>query len=512
MESICIYLRKSRTDEEAERHGQGETLSRHREILLKFAKEKGLNIVTIREEVVSGESLVHRPEMLDLLKDLDEDKYDGVLCMDLDRLGRGNMQEQGLILDTFKRSKTKIITPRKIYDLENEFDEEYSEFEAFMARKELKIINRRLQRGRIKSVEDGNYIATIPPYGYDILQDNNNRTLTPNPEQTPIVKLIFQLYVNEEIGCSKIANRLNQLGYKTYTGRDWSNYSVLNIIKNEVYTGKIQWGKTKAVKSKKNLQKREVQKRPKNEWIDVDGKHEEIISIETFNKAQEILKTRSHVPYNTKIVNPLAGLITCGSCRASMVMRSYSKSSSHIICYKKCGNKSAKFDLIEDSIIYALKNWMSNYSFDWEKYKTPTDKPENMEKHLLYKMSLKKLKGELYKLDVQKNNLHDLLEQGVYDENIFFERSQNLKSRIKETQSNIEIIQSDLNNLQLKNSFKASTSILELKNILDIYPKATTPKEKNILLKTILHSVEYKKNKNQYNDSFTLILYPKIPK
>ena len=50
----------------------------------------------------------------------------------------------------------------------NKWDEEYSEFEAFMARKELKIINRRMQRGRIKSIEEGNFIATNPPFGYKI--------------------------------------------------------------------------------------------------------------------------------------------------------------------------------------------------------------------------------------------------------------------------------------------------------------------------------------------------------
>lgn len=93
--------------------------------------------------------MVHRPEMLELLKEVKDNMCDAVLCIDVDRLGRGNMQEQGLILDTFKKSNTKIITPRKTYDLKDEWDEEYSEFEAFMARKELKLINRRLQRGRI---------------------------------------------------------------------------------------------------------------------------------------------------------------------------------------------------------------------------------------------------------------------------------------------------------------------------------------------------------------------------
>ncbi len=138
----CIYLRKSRADEEAEKQGEFETLHRHKTTLLKIAKEKCLNVVDIKEELESGESIKDRPRMIELLKEVEDNQYDAVLVMDIDRLGRGNMQDQGLILDTFKNSNTEIITPRKTYNLNNEFDEEYSEFEAFMARKELKLINR----------------------------------------------------------------------------------------------------------------------------------------------------------------------------------------------------------------------------------------------------------------------------------------------------------------------------------------------------------------------------------
>lgn len=159
---VALYLRKSRADEDAERRGEGETLAKHKTALLKLAKQLKLNIIRIREEIVSGETLVHRPEMLQLLKEVESGEYDAVLVMDIDRFGRGNMQEQGLILETFRSSKTKIITPRKTYDLMDEFDEEYSEFEAFMARKELKIITRRMQGGRKRTAEEGNFIGTRP--------------------------------------------------------------------------------------------------------------------------------------------------------------------------------------------------------------------------------------------------------------------------------------------------------------------------------------------------------------
>jgi hypothetical protein len=100
---------------------EGETIIKHRDALLKFGKERNNNIVEIKEEIVSSESLFFRPKMLELLKEVEEKKYVGVLVMDMRRLGREDMQDQGLILNTFKQSNTKIITPNKVYDLNNDF-------------------------------------------------------------------------------------------------------------------------------------------------------------------------------------------------------------------------------------------------------------------------------------------------------------------------------------------------------------------------------------------------------
>lgn len=72
-----------------------------------------------------------------------------VFVMEVERLARGDTIDQGIVAQTFKYSNTKIITPMKIYDPNNEYDEEYFEFGLFMPRREYKTTNRRLQRGRI---------------------------------------------------------------------------------------------------------------------------------------------------------------------------------------------------------------------------------------------------------------------------------------------------------------------------------------------------------------------------
>ena len=93
---------------------------------------------------------------------------EAVLCMDIDRLGRGTMSQQGVILETFKEAGVKIITPQKTYDLLDEMDEDYTELQTFFARKELKLIKKRMRRGVERTAADGGYLANAP-YGLSLI-------------------------------------------------------------------------------------------------------------------------------------------------------------------------------------------------------------------------------------------------------------------------------------------------------------------------------------------------------
>lgn len=146
------YLRKSRMEEGLDTE---EVLAKHRKALAGYAAAHGIHIAGTYCEVVSGESLYARPEMLRLLEDVEAGKYEAVLVMDLDRLSRGRMKDQGIILDAFRESGTLIITPEKTYDLSDEIDDELAEFKTFMSRREYKIINKRLRRGLAQTIRDG---------------------------------------------------------------------------------------------------------------------------------------------------------------------------------------------------------------------------------------------------------------------------------------------------------------------------------------------------------------------
>lgn len=500
LDKICIYLRKSRADEELEKTlGEGETLSKHRKALLKFAKENKLNIVEIKEEIVSGESLFFRPKMLELLKEVEAKKYAGVLVMDMQRLGRGNMQDQGVILETFKKSNTKIITPMKTYDLNDDFDEEYSEFEAFMSRKELKMITRRMQGGRIRSVEDGNYIGSTAPYGYDIHYINKSRTLKPNPIESEVVKLIFKLYV-EGNGAGAIANNLNSLGYKSKTGKDFVRSTVIFILKNPIYIGKVTWKKKDIKKSKTPGKVKDTRTRDKSEWIIADGKHEAIVDIDTWNKAQEILKSKYHIPYKiiNGPVNPLAGLIICSECKSKMVMRKL-RSIPRILCKNtKCNNTSNRFDVVENTVLNALEGYLKEYKINISGY----NKKVNVD---IYEKQLNALNKELSTLNKQKLKLFDFLERGIYDEYTFLDRSKNLDERINNTTVAIKKLKKVIDKENKKHD---ENDIVKFEKLLDGYKKSNNIQKKNELMKSLVFKIEYTKIKR--GNDFEIKIFPKL--
>ena len=296
LENVCIYLRKSRADREAEARGEGETLARHERILLDLARSRNYNVGAIYREIVFGETISARPVMQQLLREVEAGSWDGVLVVEVERLARGDTIDQGVVSRAFQFSDTKIITPTKTYDPDNEFDEEYFEFGLFMSRREYKTIKRRLNAGRISSVKEGKYCGSRPPYGYERvkLRGEKGFTLQPVPEQAEVIKMIYSLYSGasgDRIGVSKIVRKLNDMGIKSPSGKDWVPISVQDVLANPVYAGMIRWTGRKTVRA---IQDGVVtQSRPRSKEDDIllfPGRHPAIVSKEMYDSVQQIRK------------------------------------------------------------------------------------------------------------------------------------------------------------------------------------------------------------------------------
>lgn len=508
MKYYCAYLRKSRKDIDAESHGQGETLARHEKRLRDYADSVGIKISKFYREIVSGETISSRPVMQQLLEDVENGMWSGVLVVEVERLARGNTLDQGIVSNAFQYSNTKIITPLKTYDPNNEYDEEYFEFGLFMSRREYKKINQRLHAGIIASVKEGKHVGAAAPYGYEKykLPKQKGYSLKINENEANMIRLIFDLYTNGN-GLEFICNKLNELGFKPRRTDKFTKSSITHILTNPVYIGKIKYTDRATVKKVKDGEIVRVRNENKD-VIYVDGLHDPIISIDTWNKAQNIrsnnLITRGKVDYSLK--NPMSSILKCGGCGKAMSRITYSNRNDIRICCKNCNsNVSSNINFVENRLLQALKLLLDDY-----KIKLINNDNSDIETMLkINQDSILNYKTESDRLNQQLNKTYDLLEQDVYTKEVFIERSSFIKKQLSEINSNIKKLEEEQKNiLQIKNN--KEVLIPKIENVIDCYNETDSIEMKNKLLKSVLEKVEYFKINPKDKDDFKLKLYPKL--
>ncbi len=485
-----MYLRKSRAEEITDT--VDETLKRHRETLTEFAENNGIAITGIYEEVVSGESLFARPQMLKLLADVENRRYDAVLCMDIDRLGRGAMSDQGVILETLKSTQTKIITPRKVYDLNNEMDETYSEFESFLARQELKTIKRRMQRGIRKTVEEGGYIANAP-YGYVKAVANKRPTLAVNEEEARFVRIIFDLYVNRSMSCRQIADAVSAMGAKPHRAEKFGRTSIMKILRSETYTGQIVWNRqTHIRKGVRGNPKHITVRNPKEKWIIAEGLHPPIIDRAVFDRAQEIFAGRPHPPAKGGLAeNPLAGLVYCARCGERMQRQATRNGGASLVCLNRGCMASSSLSLVENAVAEAIRPILEQIHITQKQITEPDSGSAAAEA----------VQTQHRKTKLQIDRLRDLLEQGVYDTETFLSRQSLLEERLEKLKVLQDTVLNDYN-INYNNYSKSVLNAYTLYQSLDVT-------EKNGVLKSIIERIVYSKEKGAKPAGFRLEIYLK---
>lgn len=513
----CAYLRKSRADMDAEARGEGETLARHQKRLEELAERMHIELPAENffREIVSGETIAARPVMQDLLRQVEAGLWDGVFVVEVERLARGDTMDQGQVAKSFKRNGTKIITPTKIYDPDNEFDEEYFEFGLFMSRREYKTIRRRLDAGRVAAVKEGKFIASVAPYGYRKvkLKNDTGYSLEIVPEEAEIVRTIFELYTKGEngqrVGTFSIAARLDNMQVAPRNGGKWAKDSIRDILTNPVYIGKIRWGYKKETKNYDNGHI--VKTRHRNgEYMLYDGLHEPIIDDITFRLAAKLLKENrlSMTSPTHALQNPLSGIVYCKMCGQLMTRLG---SGSHNPCAtlkcptRGCKNVSSPIYVVEKELLRTLEEWCKEYELQ-----LPIP-------HLPASLNAKydALKAEQARKDTfekQLLNTYDLLEQGLYTPEIFKSRQQLLNKQIEACEKNILKLQKDYD--AAADVQRIRTGFLPLvKEVLHAYPVTENAQDKNDMLKQVLRSATYLKEKpnpkgKRENVNFELDIFP----
>ena len=369
-DEVIVYLRKSRSDDPL--LTVEEVLENHERILDRWAEENTGAVVPAANkfrEVVSGETLKERPEILTVLRLIESPKYKGLLVVEPQRLTRGDLEDIGRLMKLLKHTNTFVITPQRIYDLRDEYDWEAFERELKKGNDYLEYYKKIQKRGKLQSVSQGNYIGSVPPYGYDkaTVYDGKRKcpTLKENKEQADVVRMIFDMYVNKDMGRNSICAHLDSLGIKPPRGEYWSPPAMKDMLENIHYIGMVKWNWRKTVTIVEDSEI--IQTRPKarvGEFLIFKGRHEGIIPEALFNAAQEKQGRNHRTKPNTKVRNPLAGLLYC-KCGRAMVLQTYRKTgqASRLTCsgQKFCNSGSCLYDEMIERVGAILQQCIDDF-------------------------------------------------------------------------------------------------------------------------------------------------------
>lgn len=405
-DEILIYLRKSRSDDPL--LSVEEVLARHEAMLDEWAeKNLGEKIPEKNKfrEVVSGETIADRPEIQTILKKIESPKIKAVLIVEVQRLSRGDLEDAGRIIKLFRFTNTLVITPQKPYDLKDEYDRDAFERELKRGNEFLEYTKKIMNRGRLLSVSQGNYVGSEPPYGYNkiFVMEGKRKcpTLAINEEEATVVRMIFDMYVTQDMGRASICHRLDELGIKPPKGERWSPSALKDMIENVHYLGKVKWNWRKTVTVVENGEiKKTTPKQKMGDYLIFDGKHPAIISDELFEAARDKQGRNYRAKPKTKARNPLAGLLYC-RCGRAMSFRfnnskGIQKSSPRLVCDDQihCGTGSCTFEDMVTIVCGILENSITDFKIQMNQ--------DNVNSRKLHEAMIKNLEKRLKEINARE--------------------------------------------------------------------------------------------------------------
>ena len=218
---------------------------------------------------------------------------------------------------------------------------------------------------------NGQYIGSFAPYGY-IKDPKDKHQLIVDPEAAETVKKIYEMclqgtaklqivmYLNDHGIPSPTAYRkLKGLPYSPAISDApmWGNKIITDILRNPIYTGDLVQGRRRV----KSYKVHQIEAVPEDEWVRVPDTHEAIITHETFDRVQELLKRDTLTAPKKRELHLFSGFLRCADC-GKAVTRSQSGKNVYYSCstYKKrsrtaCTMHSIKHNRLEAAVLFAIQ-------------------------------------------------------------------------------------------------------------------------------------------------------------
>lgn len=403
----AIYTRVS-TDIQVE---EGYSLESQKQRLEAYATAQGWEIHDFYVDEGYSAKNIDRPQLQRMLADMKLKVFDVILVLKLDRLVRNVMNLHELLHDMDKYG-VMFRSATESFDTTSASGRLFISLVGTLAQWERETIAERVYSTMKTRAENGLLNGGPAPYGYDWEEGH----LVVNEDEANVVRKIFEMYRSS--GTAAIAKNLNSQGYRTKKGALWSDFSVMYILNNSTYCGKIQWNKRRP---KKNNRDGHVESD-----IEQDD-FESIISEEVFEEAQKMLKHRqTHGAFKSIEHYHFSTLLICPKCKHSLIGARKVRRSGSVYRYYKCRGRFQKgiCDLPaipEESFdnafidVLELQNVMQESDIQQEEKQDKT-----------------KIKNRINKIAEQKSRLKDMYKWGDIDRDEYREDMELLIEEEKE--------------------------------------------------------------------------------
>lgn len=233
----CLYARKSSEDDER----QALSIDSQIKAMLELAKREGLEIAEVRRESHSAKATNGRPVFNQLLKDIRNGMFNGLLTWSADRISR-NAGDLGTVIDLMDQGHLKEIRThgQKISNNPNE------KFLLMILCSQAKLENDNrginVKRGMKTRAEMG-HRPCIPALGYALEkrpEDKKNRVV-PCPLRGPLVRQAFERVAYQHASGRQLYRWMQEVGLTTKLGKTVTLSMIYRMLRNPFYTGKFEY-------------------------------------------------------------------------------------------------------------------------------------------------------------------------------------------------------------------------------------------------------------------------------
>ncbi|WP_176461759.1 recombinase family protein [Anaeromicrobium sediminis] len=433
----ALYLRVS-TEEQA---SGGHSIQAQQQELIKYCSAFDYDIYNFYIDAGYSASTMNRPALKKLLGDCK--KYDIALVWRLDRLSR-DMADLMKIIEIFTTYNIIFKSKTESFDTSTASGKLMLNMLGSFAEFERASISERIQLAHKKILNEGKWRGGRPPLGYELTQD---KTLKINKNEAQIIRKIFDLSANKNIGTRSIAIHLNNLGYLTRNKKAFSSSSIVRILKNPTYYGEMVHKRQQYIK--KDGKKKVVYS---DNYTTYKGLYEPIISKEIFLKSEiNINRRKLNRGTSSKIPNLLSGLIFCGDCKEYMLRNTRKDGEVFFTCksykhYGKCTHHYISENIIMKEIQRSIQNLEESESTVYEMNKKLIKKKD----HKLYiiENEISTIQESIHSISKRKDKLFELIEKEIITEKDFIERKKKLSKKNEEKNKLLKELQSKLDNIQ----------------------------------------------------------------